>query len=119
MRSRNYYDLLGVVPDATQEEIRNSYRIRVRVLHPDRFDPITHKSEWEKATEMSSELNEAYAVLRDSVKRSQYDKEMGFRCSAPSSGATQSQPRAREHQTAQSSQRQHRESTKPPPAHEP
>ena len=70
---RNYYDLLGVNVSATQEEIRKAYLLRVRVLHPDRFDPHRQPVEWRQANEMLRELNEAYAVLGDREKRAQYD----------------------------------------------
>jgi DnaJ-class molecular chaperone len=65
---RNYYRLLQVQPDAPIEIIRTSYRTLMRELkqHPDLG------GDHGKA----SMLNEAYAILSDSVKRTEYDKEL-------------------------------------------
>jgi hypothetical protein len=73
MAKRNYYDILGVDPNVSQQEIRSSYAIRSRVLHPDRFDQKTQSEEWKKANEMLADLNEAYSVLRNPEKRALYD----------------------------------------------
>lgn len=77
MAKRNYYNILGVEPNASQEEIRSSYILRSRVLHPDRFDPEKQHEEWAKANEMLAQLNEAYSVLRDPKKRASYDASVG------------------------------------------
>jgi hypothetical protein len=84
MRQRNYYGILGVSLDATHSDIRSSYYSRARVIHPDRFDPINQRKEWDKANEMLAELNEAYSVLRNPQRRSEYDAEMGYRRTAES-----------------------------------
>jgi hypothetical protein len=78
MPRKNYYDILGIDPATSPKEIRTSYLMRSRVLHPDRFDPKTQHQEWRKANEMLAELNEAYSTLRDPRKRAQYDVSMGF-----------------------------------------
>jgi len=70
---RNPYDAIGVDPNATDDEIRRAYLIRVRVLHPDRFDPKLQPDEWAKANEMLRELNEAYGALSDRGPRARYD----------------------------------------------
>jgi molecular chaperone DnaJ len=68
MASRDLYEILGVDRRATQEEIKQAYRRLARQMHPDvrRDDP--------QATEHFKEINEAYAVLSDPAKRSQYDR---------------------------------------------
>jgi molecular chaperone DnaJ len=66
--ARDLYDILGVDRRATQEEIKQAYRRLAREAHPDvrRDDP--------HAEEQFKGINEAYGVLSDPVKRSQYDR---------------------------------------------
>ncbi|MDR7420778.1 MAG: molecular chaperone DnaJ [Armatimonadota bacterium] len=68
MATRDLYEILGVDRRATQEEIKQAYRRLARETHPDvrPNDPT--------ATERFKEINEAYSVLSDPAKRSQYDR---------------------------------------------
>jgi molecular chaperone DnaJ len=63
---KDYYDILGVPRNATQEEIKSAYRKLALQYHPDR-----NKSH--DAEEKFKEISEAYAVLSDEEKRRQYD----------------------------------------------
>ncbi len=64
---RDYYEILNVPPDATQEEIHRAYRRLAREYHPDvSKDP--------QAEEKFKEINEAYQVLSDPQKRAEYDR---------------------------------------------
>lgn len=67
----NYYDILGVRPTATTEEIRRRYKFLVIAFHPDRFlrTPEHHAL----AEQRIKQVNEAYRVLSDSQARTQYD----------------------------------------------
>lgn len=65
---KRYYETLGVSPDASAKEIKAAYRRKAMDLHPDR-----NKSP--QATERFQTLNVAYGILRNSVKRAQYDAE--------------------------------------------
>ncbi|MCR5740845.1 MAG: DnaJ domain-containing protein [Gammaproteobacteria bacterium] len=65
--SVNYYDILGINKDATQDEIKKAYRNLASKYHPDvSKDP--------KATEKMSMINEAYDTLKDPQKRADYDQ---------------------------------------------
>lgn len=69
----DYYEVLGVKNNATQEEIRKTYRQLSLKYHPDRnTDP--------SATEKYKQINEAYETLSDPAERNKYDmmKSMGF-----------------------------------------
>uniref|UniRef100_UPI00406DB558 Chaperone protein DnaJ 2 n=1 Tax=Thermus thermophilus TaxID=274 RepID=UPI00406DB558 len=63
---KDYYAILGVPRNATQEEIKRAYKRLARQYHPD-----VNKSP--EAEEKFKEINEAYAVLSDPEKRRIYD----------------------------------------------
>lgn len=63
---KNYYFILRLVPEATQEQIRSAYRRRALELHPD----LTGLG-----SDQFLELQEAYDVLSDPVQRQIYDRE--------------------------------------------
>ncbi|MBF2079851.1 MAG: J domain-containing protein [Synechococcales cyanobacterium T60_A2020_003] len=65
---RNYYDILGVARDATPDQIKQAYRSLARQYHPD-LNPGDKAAE-----EKFKEIGEAYEVLSDEDKRSQYEK---------------------------------------------
>lgn len=65
---RNYYEILGINPNASSEEIKKAYRTLARQYHPDR-NPGNKIAE-----EKFKDINEAYEVLSDTTKRSQYDQ---------------------------------------------
>lgn len=64
---KDYYEILGVSPGATDEEIRLAYRRLALRYHPDR-NPNDHQAE-----EKFKEICEAYGVLIDPQKRREYD----------------------------------------------
>jgi curved DNA-binding protein len=67
MEFRDYYEVIGVARDATQDEIKRTYRKLARKYHPDVSDSSN-------AEERFKELGEAYAVLKDPEKRAAYDQ---------------------------------------------
>ena len=60
------YQTLGVSSSASIEEVKAAWLKRVRVLHPDRFDPVSQKVEWELATQMLQDVNAAWEQIRSS-----------------------------------------------------
>jgi curved DNA-binding protein len=67
MAAKDYYHILGVAKNASDEEIKKAYRKLAMKYHPDR-NPNKKEAE-----ERFKEINEAYAVLSDKEKRKQYD----------------------------------------------
>lgn len=65
--ARDYYGVLGVSRDASEDEIKKAYRRLAKEHHPDR-------SEDPNAEERFKEISEAYAVLSDPEKRQVYDQ---------------------------------------------
>lgn len=64
---RDYYKILGVSKEATQDEIRSAFRKLARKYHPD-----VAKNQ-PQAEDKFKEINEAYEVLGDPAKRKKYD----------------------------------------------
>jgi len=65
---RDYYEVLGVPREATEQQIKSAYRKLALKYHPDR-NPGDHKAE-----ESFKEAAEAYAIISDAEKRSLYDR---------------------------------------------
>ncbi len=66
---RDYYEILGVSRNASQEEIKKAFWELAKKWHPDRVPPEKKK----EAEEKFKEINEAYQVLSDPEKRKIYD----------------------------------------------
>lgn len=67
MEYKDYYKIMGVARDASQDDIKRAYRKLARKYHPD----VSKESD---AEQRFKELGEAYAVLRDPEKRAAYDQ---------------------------------------------
>ncbi len=67
MANKNYYEILGVDKSASDDEIKSAYRRMAKKYHPD----INKEA---GAAEKFKDVNEAYEVLSDKTKRSNYDK---------------------------------------------
>lgn len=67
MEFKDYYKIMGVARDATQDEIKRAYRKLARKYHPD----VSKESD---AEARFKELGEAHEVLKDAEKRAAYDQ---------------------------------------------
>ena len=63
----NYYEILGIPKDATQENIKVRFRSLAKEWHPD-------KNKGKMADKKMIEINKAYEVLSDDKRRKSYDK---------------------------------------------
>ena len=67
MEKRDYYEILGVDKNASDQDIKRAFRKLAKKYHPD-------VSKEPNAEEKFKEAQEAYAVLSDPQKRQQYDQ---------------------------------------------
>ena len=67
MAKRDYYEVLGVGKNATQDELKKAFRQMARKFHPD-------VNKEKDAETRFKEVNEAYEVLSDDQKRAAYDR---------------------------------------------
>ncbi len=68
MKKRDYYEILGLDKNSSEDEIKKSFRKLARKYHPD-VNPDNKEAEAK-----FKEVNEAYEVLKDPQKRNQYDQ---------------------------------------------
>lgn len=64
---KDYYNILGIEPDASPEDIKRTYKKLARKYHPDVSDDPDAQSKFQ-------EVSEAYEVLRNKEKREEYDE---------------------------------------------
>lgn len=67
MEFKDYYDILGIKPDADTKEVKTAYRKLARKYHPD----VSKERDAEKRFK---DVSEAYEVLGDATKRAEYDQ---------------------------------------------
>ena len=74
---QHYYQILGIVPNASMEEIKEAYYKLAFLYHPDRNqnDPETYGK--------MLEINEAYDTLSKPIKRRDYDITIGYQTVLP------------------------------------
>ncbi|HOJ20116.1 MAG TPA: J domain-containing protein [Armatimonadota bacterium] len=82
---RTHYEILGVGPGATSEEIRQRYRLLAKRYHPD----VASASDASAAHRTFVEITAAYEVLIDRRKREAYDRELALRARRQSRDAGQ------------------------------
>lgn len=65
---KDYYKILGIISDATSEEIKKAYRSQSMRWHPDRNPGMD-------TTAKMQDINEAYNILKDPATKARYDAE--------------------------------------------
>ena len=88
MSQPDYYEIFGLSPSATPEEIRAAHRELVKRYHPDIYWTSEDKA---RATEKLRGINEAYAVLGNPERRKEYDASR-FETSRSAERALQERP---------------------------
>ncbi len=77
---KNYYEILGVHPDSSPQDIKSAFRKQAKRLHPDmHYSAESSKSRESSATLRESAMRlilEAYKILSDAEKRRAYDREL-------------------------------------------
>ena len=87
---RNYYEVLGLPPGATTDQIKKKYRELARQFHP---DVVSDKNMGQR---IFSQINQAYSVLSNPERRAQYNGTLQSRSAPePKSAAPQADSAAR------------------------
>ena len=63
---KNYYSILGIFNNASQDDIKRAYRQKAKLYHPD-------VSDLDNAQELFVQVHEAYSILSNPQRRSHYD----------------------------------------------
>jgi len=71
-KRKDYYKILGVDKNASEEDIKKAYKKRALEHHPDRHSHATEAEKKEQEVKFK-EVGEAYGVLLDAKKRARYD----------------------------------------------
>ena len=74
---QNHYEILGISPMASTNEIKKAYRKLSFKYHPDRNQMSS------TTNEIMKKINEAYTTLSDPIKRRDYDIPLGYRTLMP------------------------------------
>ena len=83
MASKTHYEQLEVVPTATADQIKQSFRSLIARYHPDKVQHLGKEFQ-DMAADRAADLTEAYRILSDADRRAEYDRMLS---ASPLSGA--------------------------------
>ncbi len=72
-KKENYYELLGISPNATDDQIKKAYHKKIKEYHPDKHQNTDYDWIKEQAEAMTRSLGEAYDVLKNEATRRKYN----------------------------------------------
>jgi len=101
----NYYEILGVGPKATDQEIKEAYRREAMKWHPDRHNGAAAKGE---ADRRFKDLAVAYRTLRNPAARADYDRQLEQQLRREYEARQQEQARQQRTQNEQAQRKQSR-----------
>lgn len=78
LKTTTYYDMLNVLPTASESDIKRSYYQMAKKYHPDRYRPLGVPDVLEHAEWIFARISEAYEKLRDPDVRRRYDEFIGL-----------------------------------------
>ncbi|MDZ4833183.1 MAG: DnaJ domain-containing protein [Candidatus Melainabacteria bacterium] len=78
-KRENYYEVLGVSPEINSDGIKKAFRQLVKKHHPDLEYSKQDANQRVQAKEVMQKINQAYEILIDRRKRTEYDKTIGLR----------------------------------------
>jgi tetratricopeptide (TPR) repeat protein len=76
---RNHFEVLGVTPEASTEEIGHAYRSLARRFHPDAVSDVRLSDVREQTSAIFIRVGEAWDVLRDPEQRARYERRLGLK----------------------------------------
>jgi|GEM_PF-5932948 DnaJ-class molecular chaperone with C-terminal Zn finger domain len=103
--SKNYYEVLNVTPDASEQEIRKAYRKLLSTYHPDKY--ANNEKIFNAANRVMRSLNEARDVLIDPLKRKAFDITARATSSMKTASAKTASPTPKAKPSAESAWQKH------------
>lgn len=85
---KDYYEVLEIAQDASQDEVKSAYKELVKIYHPDRLGDISEQRR-KKIESKLKEVNEAYETLSDPLKRAEYDHWYNYSLEEPETSSSE------------------------------
>jgi curved DNA-binding protein CbpA len=83
---KNYYELLEIAPNSSADEVKKAFRAQIAKYHPDKVQHLGKEFQ-AMAADRAAELTEAYRILGDEGRRSEYDRALAESGGQPAGAA--------------------------------